>query len=171
MLWTCSYRVAANLDDINDKDRTALMEACARGHVDAARTLLDHGAQIGMQDSAGDTALVKASRKRPRERGGIASGKRGSSDPKAVRWAAANGHLETVKRLLDKGADINAQNEAGVTALMRAALVNNPAMVRLLLNGEQIRTPSTRRASRLSFWLVAKDILKLSNRCLTAKPT
>ncbi|MBO4707914.1 MAG: ankyrin repeat domain-containing protein [Elusimicrobiaceae bacterium] len=48
--------------------------------------------------------------------------------------AAYNGHLKVVKLLIDKGADINIQNEAGSTALMKAAYKGYFEIVKLLID-------------------------------------
>src|SRR6185503_11702271 len=55
--------------------------------------------------------------------------RRGGATP--LMYAAAYGSLETTKLLLDKGADVNARNTGGATALMWA--VSEPAKVRLLV--------------------------------------
>jgi ankyrin repeat protein len=47
--------------------------------------------------------------------------------------AAGGGHLETVKVLLDHGADINAEDFSGWTALHAAAMNGRVAVVRYLL--------------------------------------
>ena len=43
--------------------------------------------------------------------------------------AARKGEVHTVKKLLAKGADVNAKDQSGRTALMEAALSVPPAMV------------------------------------------
>ena len=47
---------------------------------------------------------------------------------------AANGNIETVRLLLDRGAEINQQDILGVTALMKAAANGHIRTVRLLLD-------------------------------------
>lgn len=47
--------------------------------------------------------------------------------------AASNGHVETVKALLDAGADINAEDVTGWTALHAGAFNGDAAIVSLLL--------------------------------------
>lgn len=48
--------------------------------------------------------------------------------------AAYNGHLETVKLLINKGADVNIQNAAGTTALMKAAYKGHLEIVKFLID-------------------------------------
>ena len=49
-------------------------------------------------------------------------------------WAAVrNGDAKAVKALLDKGADVNAKNEIGITALWIAASKGQPDIVTVLL--------------------------------------
>jgi ankyrin repeat protein len=47
--------------------------------------------------------------------------------------AARDGHIDTVKALLDKGADVNAKADKGFTALQAAAASGHTEIVRLLL--------------------------------------
>ncbi len=49
-------------------------------------------------------------------------------------YACRRRHLETMKLLLDKGADINSQNDFGWTALMEASLWGRLAVVNVLVN-------------------------------------
>ena len=44
---TLSLRLGADQEHKTDEMHTALMEASMDGHVDVARLLLDHGAQVG----------------------------------------------------------------------------------------------------------------------------
>jgi uncharacterized protein YceK len=48
--------------------------------------------------------------------------------------AASNGDISAVTAMLDKGADINARNVWGYTALMSAAWSGHTAMVQMLIN-------------------------------------
>lgn len=49
--------------------------------------------------------------------------------------AAQGGHFEVAKFLVDHGADVNAQNNAGWTALMKAAMEGHLEVVRFLADG------------------------------------
>ena len=75
--------------------------------VDVVRLLLDKGARVNQPD-VHRTALM---------------------------LAADRGHVETIKLLLAKGADVNAIVKDGITALAIAVQDNNAAVVRLLLAG------------------------------------
>jgi hypothetical protein len=54
-----------------------------------------------------------------------------ANDDCALRWAAENGHTETVELLLDRGADIHAGNDC---ALRWAAVKGHTEIVKLLLD-------------------------------------
>jgi ankyrin repeat protein len=59
---------------------------------------------------------------------------------RALLAAIRDGNHETVEELLDRGANVNARNEAGDTALMHAALNADQEMVQLLLRrGADVR--------------------------------
>jgi len=114
-----------------DPGATALMEALRRGD------------SVGFQKKLGEDPKA-ANRKGP-----------GGSTP--LMYAALYGDLDSVKRLLAAGADLNAKNDAGATALMWA--VYDLEKTRLLVNhgadvnarSDNARTPlmiaATRRGS------------------------
>jgi outer membrane protein assembly factor BamB len=57
-----------------------------------------------------------------------------ADDARESLWAAVrNGDAKALKALLDKGADVNAKNEIGITALWIAASNGKPELVELLL--------------------------------------
>ncbi len=60
-------------------------------------------------------------------------------------WAAGKGHIDVVKLLLDKGADINAENKNGVNALAHAVTGRKIEVVRLLLDRGATVNPRTAR--------------------------
>jgi len=109
----------ANVDAKERKyGRTALMEAAWHGHAAAAEALLDCGATLeATDDSLGRTALSIACDK------AADAGVKGSK----------SGHLDTVKLLLSRGADPNAADQAGKTALHWAASQGNGECILALL--------------------------------------
>ena len=67
-------------------------------------------------------------------------------------YAAEVGSLDAMRLLIDRGADVNAQNAFGSTALMWS--VSDPAKVRLLLDhGAQVNTPA--RSGRTALIIAA----------------
>lgn len=97
---------------------TALMMAAARFNPQVCELLLAHGAVIDARDAQGNTALLRATAF--------------ADSFEEDRW-----HL--VRRLLDKGADPKAKNNAGATALMLAAgHACTPAMEALLEHGAEV---------------------------------
>ena len=61
----------------------------------------------------------------------------------ALMVAAAFGHVDTVKVLLNAGADVNAKDFTGWTPLHAAAFNGNLQIVRLLLDRGAVAAPST----------------------------
>jgi ankyrin repeat protein len=86
--------------------RVGLLEACVMGDLEAARRLLDGGADSNMKNGRGVTALA---------------------------FAASRGHLEVVRLLLARGADVNAATDKGFTSLMTAAQSDQPEIARELV--------------------------------------
>jgi uncharacterized protein len=76
---------------------TALMYAARQGSLDAARTLLDAGANPNLTDPDHTTALV---------------------------LAIINGHFDTAALMVEKGADLNIADTAGMAALYAAVDMN-----------------------------------------------
>lgn len=91
----------------------ALQLAAALGRLGMIRCLLDEGADVnGMLDP--DSAFGDP------------------TDGSALHSAAISGHYDTVKFLLERGADPDLRNAAGETALIRAQRNNHREVIRLL---------------------------------------
>jgi ankyrin repeat protein len=84
--------------------RTALMGAADNGRTTTVQSLIAAGADPDLQDTMGDTALIKAC---------LCSA--------------------TVQALIDAGADLNLQDQHGRTVLMHASRNDRPATVQALL--------------------------------------
>ena len=99
----------ANVNAVDDRDRTVLLNAVSGGHERITKLLLDRGADVdGKGYENQQTPLIEATM--------------GESD-------------EIVKLLLDRGANIKAEYE-GETALVKAVRANRGIdMIRLLLDG------------------------------------
>jgi ankyrin repeat protein len=87
----------------NSYKDTAILLAAARGHLQCVAALVDAGAEI---DSPGWTPLI---------------------------YSAFEGYADMVRYLLMRGANVNAQSETGMSALMVASRNNHIAIVRILL--------------------------------------
>jgi ankyrin repeat protein len=85
---------------------TPLHSSILGGHIDAAKLLLAHGADVNAPDTYSVRPLHVASR---------------------------HGHLDAAKWLLDHGADVNARRVDGQTALHSAALKGHLDVARMLL--------------------------------------
>ena len=73
------------------------------------------------------------------------------------------------KLLLDKGADVNAQDEKGNTPLMAAAAINNAELCRLLLDkGAVVTLANKAGAALLGCLLVCSP--SATAACSTARP-
>jgi len=107
----------ADIDGMNAAE-TALHCAISNGHADAVRFLLTRGAGINLGASPDHTPLVSACESNPE----IALillepkwGKRLLLNGRELLKASRNGHLELVKALVRRGADVNARDDFGNT--------------------------------------------------------
>jgi len=120
------------VDQKDTEGVSALMHAAMGGHIQVVRFLVDKGSRISAKDDTGETALMKACKfgcldviqylieyqMNQKKKGGPLGG---GGDPKA------QSEIEK-KRLLD------AKDDEGVTALMKAAEQHDAEVVKLLLD-------------------------------------
>lgn len=128
--------------------RPALFLAASRGNAQAARLLIDAGADV-RADTVDGAILVTAAREGHREivemllDAGVdieSIGRAWEGGDGTALWAAAvNGHAEVGEMLVERGADVNTEDTDGISALMLAAANDMPQLVELLLeNGAEI---------------------------------
>jgi quinoprotein dehydrogenase-associated probable ABC transporter substrate-binding protein len=110
----------ANANAATPEGYTALAYALADGRFAAAKALVDAGASV--MQAAGPqrlTPLMIVASQRPIEQ-------------RAMALVEGIGPLDLAQLFVARGADINAASTTGVTALMVAAVHNNPAMIGVL---------------------------------------
>ena len=116
--------------DVNARSkqgRTPLLIAAAHsGNFEVVKFLVEHGASLSNHKSAAEEHSAAA----PAPSGLPASRKTESS---VLAEAADANDTETVRYLIDKGADVDARNKDGDTPLLLAASYGNVEIVKLLL--------------------------------------
>lgn len=116
-----------NKEDVNEGNvlGTPLGVAAQKGHSDIVKYLLDHGADPNIKDNDGDTPLII-----------VAKTHDWAFDTVAKPYDSDYGKYlqsEIVKLLLSKGADVDAQDEAGLTALSWAIDRHNFSIEEILI--------------------------------------
>jgi len=106
-----------------DLDR-ALLEACRKGRADGVETLLKQGADVNAREVLPQSENDEEA---------IPSDWNEGAGGTALILASAAGNSEVVDLLLRAGADVNAIDERGWPAIMRAAYFGHGGIVRALL--------------------------------------
>ncbi len=135
--------------DINAKagsqQTTPLHVACTKGHLDAVKILLENGANFNattkdgwhplLYAASGHKDIVQFLITYAREKGLALdiNAKSGPSQLTPLHSACYYGHADTVKLLLDNGADINATNKYGMQSLHLAAANGQKDIVQFLI--------------------------------------
>ena len=121
----------AHVDYRNKAGNTPLLEACSQGHVDVARYLLDHNANIDAPtETTSDSALTWAGTLGNEATVAIESD---SNKDSPLTFACRKGHCDVVELLLERNANIEYCNKEGLTPLMLAAHEGHTDVVQKLL--------------------------------------
>jgi ankyrin repeat protein len=131
------------LKNVNVKDKdgyTPLMQASIKGNLEAAKILVEKGADIFAKDKLGQDALIWACIMANLElvkflvEKGAAINSKGQYDFTPLMSAIIEQQdLEIVKFLVEKGADVNARSSSNETALQIAGLVGELEIVKVLV--------------------------------------
>ncbi|RYP08418.1 hypothetical protein DL764_001906 [Monosporascus ibericus] len=122
------------------EDDQTLHFAAKNGYEDAARVLLDRGADVAAKDVEGGTPLYVAAfngheavARLLLDRGAdVRAQKKDGLTP--LQAATSNGYEAVTSMLLDNGADVGAQKKDGLTPLHAAVFNGHEAVARLLLD-------------------------------------
>lgn len=119
-----------------------LLDAVKDGNIETLQTLLEKGADVNAKDEYNTTALMWASQKSYAEVVQALLAK-GVYDVTAPEWVSEKSYDERVQVLLQtllvNGADVNAKDNGGMTALMYASQRGRPEVVQtLLVNGADV---------------------------------
>jgi ankyrin repeat protein len=138
----------ADVNATNVAGTTALFWAATTGNFEIAKLLLEEGADPNIVDKRGRTAMAVALEKgyvelvtllkpyisKQKAPAALRSAPRDESLDEPLLTAALSGDLAEVKRLLERGADIEATDkESGGTCLMLATFQGHREVARLLL--------------------------------------
>jgi tetratricopeptide (TPR) repeat protein len=122
----------------DEKGRTQLMIAAAKGRADLIAAFLAKGADINVKDNDGWTALLYAmgpdgtAAAEALLRGGAAVDAQDHKGITPLMIAAYSGNVPVVRMLIKKGANVNARDKEGDTPLKYAVSKNQTEVIKLL---------------------------------------
>lgn len=128
---TASQASKEHLEERDASGATALMRATRANDVEAAKKLIEAGADVNAKDDIQDSPYLYAGARGHLEilNMTLAHGADLKSTNRyggtALIPAAERGHVETVKRLIEAGVDVNHVNRLGWTALIEAVILGD----------------------------------------------
>ncbi len=134
---------------------TPLLEAALAGHTSVVKVLVEHGAKVNtVPDGLRDWAISSSSIPMA-DQEVVQAASRGDT---ALIIAVRNARTETVRYLLDHGADINRPNHRNETALFVAAELGRGDITRLML-GKGADANAVEQENRTSSFTVAMSTI------------
>lgn len=128
---TDGWKAGVPIDSIDSKGRTALLIATYANSINAARFLVNHGANVNVKDQLQDSPYLYAGAEGKLEilKMTVAAGADLQSVNRyggtALTPAAHHGHEEVVRYLLTTTIDVNQVNSLGWTALLEAVILGD----------------------------------------------
>jgi len=116
----------------DDDGYSVLMLASKNGLTETVKLLLSLGVSVNAVGSVGGSRSWHADPSNLRD-DSLDMAKPPKLTPSALILACTNGHIEVVKLLLEKGADVNSRNSDGDTPLIFAVRCGHAGLVKLLL--------------------------------------
>ncbi|MGM0379616.1 MAG: ankyrin repeat domain-containing protein [Bacillota bacterium] len=163
-----------NIDEKNEKEQTNLMVAILGKFEKSAKNMIEAGADLSLEGSAGERAIHLAAHNSSDKLVNVlinhgadinVEDEHGCSP---IWYAAQNGKLEVCKILIDNGAEINIQDkEYTFTPLMIAAQNGNYKVVDLLLNNgadKDIKTDDGKRAYDIAENMLLHNIKRMKDK-------
>ncbi len=150
----------ASIDAPNAEGYTPLMVAAQTSNLQMAQFLVETGANPNIRNRYGETAVMLASYHGQTDMVRLLHLK--GADIHHDGWnpllyAAFNGHLDTIRWLLDSKANINALSDNGTTPLMMAVRGNHRDAVALLLSKGADPTIKNEQGENALIWAEKRD--------------
>lgn len=119
-------KAGAQVNALSDTGSTPVRSACFMTNIDVIKTLIEYGADIHKANKNGGTCLINAVQSAELCQilldHGVALNKADMSGNVALHYAVKEGRIDSVRLLLQYGADVHIKNENGDDVLRTAAL-------------------------------------------------
>uniref|UniRef100_A0A8C3Q792 Uncharacterized protein n=1 Tax=Geospiza parvula TaxID=87175 RepID=A0A8C3Q792_GEOPR len=136
-------QAGANINAVDKQRRTPLMEAVANDQLETARYLLQRGGCAYSQEEDGSTCLHHAAKNGNLEMvelllstGQVDVNAQDSGGWTPIIWAAEHKHIEVIRRLLTRGADVTLTDNEENICLHWASFTGSAEIAEVLLNAQ-----------------------------------
>lgn len=134
-------QAGANINAVDKQQRTPLMEAVVNNHLEVARYMVQRGGCVYNKEEDGSTCLHHAAKIGNLEMVGLLLST-GQVDVNAqdsggwtpIIWAAEHKHIEVIRMLLTRGADVTLTDNEENICLHWASFTGSAAIAEVLLN-------------------------------------